>query len=390
MRILPLGQWISNRIRFLFRGLYLQRGSMPLVNNTFHCFFPLLGLAYKRTFVRGKCFRETFHFLYQKMRRSPWAFFLGSLFLHEPLPWKIQAPWNPRIRWISPLRLRNHSISPQALLEKLENTTTDQVLLLNTNPRLESPLFHLRLRETSLDFFSLGSYHYDFPCTTFGNSSRSWKDLLQGKTSLNPRNCVILNQNYHFTLDLPRGYRQYSLLPTWVSHSLLSYQTYGLRSPEEVSLDHLPFFLDCPDDFRWQGPFSVVLATHLPKEMQANGIFLPHAGYLESSFSFLDGQGKYQRASPLKPSYNAGDLLSSLFLYYHKSRRSARLRKKAPGSLRSMPRPDSFLFGPTGPSALEYFSSHRLPARNFLRSFLFTQQVADLYRREPLSRQSHL
>lgn len=316
LRILPLGQWISNKMRFLAQGLYVQRFSFPLYAFSCTYVFDLCRgrVVQRKEHLLYEHFDRCFHLLSQRLRspgRSTLQVIHGALYGRDlDFLQHLQSP-SLRVRHYA-----SHRCPPEGWQAPPLEPEERPWILLNTNPRLDSPSFHVNLRESSSEFYALGSYHYDFPVQVLGASSRLLRQLALGQI-FPPSTTLLFSQGSLGWSSLFPQFTRFYLLPLWIQNQFL-------RSPLEPlplgsGVSDVSLLLAPPSLFHRPSSFSVLCSTHRESQQPSTEVFLPFGGYLESSLSFWDSSKEYHHLPALHHSFGLTDLMTAFFLYHHRS-----------------------------------------------------------------------
>lgn len=372
-RILPLDEWITNKSRFLFKGLMFSRSALPVMclkqNYDFSVFLNIW--KYHRNSFLYENFSMAFSFLKRRIKlHKAISFILGGVYGIPLDYWSIIKNPSLEINFQSELPF-SYSRSNYDFLDSF--SPPEKVLFLNTNPRLESPAFQVKIRDESSNFYSLGFYNYDFPTIYLGNSTADWNKILGGKYLTLEENDLILSSLGSLSWPkMKEKLHQFTLLPPWLNN--LNHQS--------LFQNFLPHFSSLPIHLAPQAvisrteDLSIVFSSHLENPIHHPSLFFPFAGILESSQSFFSLEGQLLTYRFINPSFTLSDFLASFFITLVKlKKKKYHVQKKI----------WTYLLTPR-----KAFCPSFLLSRVYFPHSLFTLPIPNIYLRDPLSRANRL
>ena len=297
VRVLPLEDWISDNVRFLFLDLDKQ---------TFKS--PALIFKIKRNFLiektkkilRQHSSKVVLGYLVKRiLKKRPTKInlnlFFGSLFSNTMIPYYRLNHNCVNLNYV----LKNSFLE---YIRKIDVNNFTEIFLLNTNPRLDSPLLNLTLKE-ALDngkiIKSLGNYQSAYQ--NIGNN-------LSKLTNLNPKSLLVYSESFKDNKWLKNiTNTKLNLSPVYLNYPLEVYNNSKLF----FDYDSINFLLCLPETLNKKKHFTVNFSTSV-QNLEFD-IFFPTTNYFVSSGDMISSKGNH-KLKMIRPSYNLADHIMGLSL----------------------------------------------------------------------------
>jgi hypothetical protein len=300
VRVLPLDDWISDSQRFLFLNLDKQTLKFP-------------GLIFKLT--SSKIFEKTKKLLRQhtytsvinylvkrinkkRMQKLSLNLVLGSLFAKNINHYHRLNTSRTVVNFVAKNSFLQNFAKPEV-------TKFSDIFLLNVNPRLDSPLFDLSLKDLDSDNFtikSIGNYQSNFEIIS--NNAKSLFSL--GKRSLLVYSEADKDNKFLFSMLN----NKYNISPVYLNNSLV-FQNSNIESNSEC----INFNLGLCNDLKTKNGFDVNFSTHIT-ELNFD-IYLPISNYFVSSGDLISIKGS-SKLRMVRPSFSLEDHIKSISLILNK------------------------------------------------------------------------
>ncbi|RYE05359.1 MAG: hypothetical protein EOP33_06620 [Rickettsiaceae bacterium] len=302
VRVLPLDDWISDSQRFLFLNLDKQTLKFP-------------GLIFKlnsskifektKKLLRQHTYTSVINYLVKrinKKRKSKLSLnlILGSLFAKNI---------NHYYR-LSTSRTAVNFFAKNSFLQNFSNPQVQDysdILLLNVNPRLDSPLFDLSLKDLDTDVFSIksiGNFQSNFEIVT---------NNIKSVLSLGTKSLLVYsetNKDNKFVFGAKND--KYNISPVYLNNSLVFN-----KKPFESNIQAINFNLGLSLELSNNKNFNVNFSTHI---FELNfDIYLPINNYFVSSGDLITIKGG-QKLRMVRPSFSLEDHIKSLSIILNKKR----------------------------------------------------------------------
>lgn len=294
VRVLPLDDWISDNIRFLFLNLDKQTFKFPGLIFKLH----RNRIFYKtRKLLRQHTYISVMNYLLKKINKKRneklnLNMVLGSVFTKNLNFYYRLASSKVNLNFI----VKNSFLQLQKTLDLQEY---NDIILLNVNPRLESPLFNLKLKDLdseNCNIKSIGDYNCNYVVVNNNLKilvSQSSKDLLVYSEA---------NKNNKFILELKNN--KYNLSPVYLNNPLAFSEM-----PIISKKDSIDFNIGMCSELNNKKNFNVMFATHI---LDLNfDIYLPISNYFVTSGSLISIKG-VQNLKMIRPSFSLDDHIKVL------------------------------------------------------------------------------
>lgn len=297
VRVLPLEDWISDNIRFLFLDLDKQTFKSPAlvfkINRNFllektkkilrlHSSKVVLGYLVKRILKKRK----------NKLNLN---LLFGSLFSKSIIPYHRLNHPNITLNYV----LKNSFLD---FFKKVDINKFNEVYLLNINPRLDSPLFNLSLKEAFENgkiIKSIGNYQSIYP--NIGNN-------LSKITNINSKSLLVHSESLKDNKYIKNlSNIKLNLSPVYLNYPLEIYNNSKLFQ----DYDSINFLLCLPEKLSVKKHFTVNFSTSI-QNLEFD-IFFPTTNYFVSSGDVLSIKGNH-KLKMIRPSYNLADHIMGLSL----------------------------------------------------------------------------
>jgi hypothetical protein len=297
VRVLPLEDWISDSIRFLFLDLDKQTFKSPAlvfqINRNFllektkkvlrqHSLKVVLGYLVKRIF---------------KKKNTPLNLNLlfGSIFSTSIIPYQRLNHPEIKLNYV----LKNSFLD---FFKKIDVNKFNEIYLLNINPRLDSPLFNLELKEAMENgkiVKSLGNYQSNYP--NIGNN-------LSKLTNINPKSLLVHSESLRDNQWLKNLINtKLNLSPVYLNYPL---ENFNIKDTK-LDSDTINFLLCINETLNKKKHFTVNFGTSV-QNLEFD-IFFPTTNYFVSSGEMISVRGNH-KLKMIRPSYNLADHIMSLSL----------------------------------------------------------------------------
>lgn len=299
VRVLPLEDWISDSVRFLFLDLDKQ---------TFKS--PALIFKIKRNFLiektkkvlRQHSSKVVFGYLVKRiLKKRPndkkinLNLLFGSIFGNTMIPYHRLNHSCVNLNYV----LKNSFLD---YLRKIDVNKFNEIILLNTNPRLDSPLFNLTLKEAMFNgkvIKSIGNYQSNY--INIGNN-------FSKITNLNSKSLLVYSESFKdskLLKNLPNS--RLNLSPVYLNYPLEIYN----NSKIFLDFESINFLLCLPETLNKKRHFTVNFSTSV-QNLEFD-IFFPTTNYFVSSGNMISTKGNH-KLKMIRPSYNLSDHIMGLSL----------------------------------------------------------------------------
>jgi len=341
-------EWISDKVRFSFDGLFNQRITEPLVKDVMGNFKPI-------------GWSEAINLIIQKMNLSNpgnIAFSIGNFCDLESLTnvYKLRSVLNSAVLSESSIKSLDTdlSISYKFNTSLINLSKSDVCLLVGINPKIDGPLlnYHLRKRFLSgnLKVGYIGSQlNLTFPSVHIGNSVNKFISVLEGKNAF----CKLLRKSKNPTIIIGKSFLNklellnFNLFINFVKSNLkivtrfwnglnifnsnssdFSYYNLGLNC-NHLFVPHTLDLLYIVENSRTitktiKSKFTVFQGHHGCANAQNSDLIIPSTSFGEKKSTFINCEGKLQYSQPCTlPMGKSKDsslilstILSSILSYY--------------------------------------------------------------------------
>ncbi|RYX79647.1 hypothetical protein EON71_00620 [bacterium] len=297
VRVLPLEDWISDNIRFLFLDLDKQTFKSPAlifkINRNFL-------IEKTKKILRQHSSKVVFGYLVKRIlkkrlndKKINLNLLFGTIFSNTMIPYHRLNHSCVNLNYV----LKNSFLD---LIIKVDINKYNEIFLLNINPRLDSPLFNLKLKEAlenGKNIKSIGNNQSSYP--NIGNNlskliNISSKSLLVHSESIKDNKWLNSLKN-----------RKINLSPVYLNYPLSVYNNSKLYS----DYDSINFLLCLPETLNKKKHFTVNFSTNV-QNLEFD-IFFPTTNYFVSSGNMISTRGNH-KLKMIRPSYNLSDYIMSL------------------------------------------------------------------------------
>lgn len=305
VRVLPLEDWISDNIRFLFLNLDKQTLKFP-------------GLIFKlksskvfdkvKRVLRQHTYISVINYLIKRINKKR----LNKLSLNLILGSVFTKNINLYHRLNTGMTNVN-LICKKSLLhldQKPDVSKYNDILLLDVNPRLDSPLLNLSLKDLDTDFFNV---------IAVGNFNTNYDVVINNaKVVLNSgeKSLIIYSENFkdnEFIFNLNNT--KYNISPVY-----LNTPSVIKKLPIELNNNIMNFDFCNAEDFRNVNSFNVKFSTHISK--LDFDIYLPITNYFVSTGELVSIKGE-KKLKMIRPSFSLKDYILSLSIILKKGTHKA-------------------------------------------------------------------
>ena len=299
VRVLPLEDWISDSIRFLFLDLDKQTFKSPALVFQINRNFLLIKT---RKVLRQHSTKVVLGYLVKRILKKRLNnktinlnLLFGSLFSKTMIPYhRLNRP-EISLNYV----LRNSFLD---LFQKIDVNKFSEVYLLNVNPRLDSPLFNLALKEAMENgkiVKSVGNYQSIYP--NIGNN-------LSKLTNLNSKSLLVHSESLKDNQWLKSlSNVKLNLSPVYLNYPLEIFNNSKLA----LDYDSINFLLCLPETLTKKKHFTVNFSTSV-QNLEFD-IYFPTTNYFVSSGDMISVRGNH-KLKMIRPSYNLADHIMSLSL----------------------------------------------------------------------------
>ena len=299
VRVLPLEDWISDNIRFLFLDLDKQTFKSPAlifkINRNFL-------LEKTKKVLRQHSSKVVFGYLVKRiLKKRPnnkkinLNLLFGTIFSNTMIPYHRLNHDSVNLNYV----LKNSFLD---LLKKIDINKFNDIFLLNINPRLDSPLFNLNLKEAyenGKNIKSIGNYQTIYP--NIGNN-------LSKITNISDKSLLVHSESFkdsQWLRKMPNT--KLNLSPVYLNYPLEVYN----NSKLSLDPDTINFLLCLPETLKKKKHFTVNFSTSV-QNLEFD-IFFPTTNYFVSSGEIISTKGNH-KLKMIRPSYTLGDHISGLSL----------------------------------------------------------------------------
>jgi hypothetical protein len=302
VRVLPLEDWISDNIRFLFLNLDKQTLKFP-------------GLIFKlksikvfnkvKKVLRQHTYTSVINYLVKrisKKRQSKLSLniLLGSIFSKNLNLYQRLNTKNVNVNLIA----KNSYLQYE---KNIDISLYSEITLLNVNPRLDSPLCNLKLKDLDSDYHSIksiGNYNNDYEI--YSNNPKSL--LNQNDTSL-----LIFSENYKdnkFIVETANA--KLNLSPVYLNLPVVFN-----KIPHELKNDKILFNFGVNDNLNRKDNFVVNFNTAISK--LDFDIYMPVSNYFVTSGELISTKGIFN-LKMIRPSFSLKDYILGLSVIIRKGK----------------------------------------------------------------------
>ena len=310
-RILPTVEWISNKIRFLYLGLRNQRIISPLFSYKFTIKIELSKklISFTKVVILTNRLERSFNILRKRLfniRKKNINFILGAVFDANINLFNNFERNNTKVN-------KYFEFSGKARIDKF-NFEDANYIFFGFNPRMESPLLNLKIKESQQDVYSIGNFSFQYKVSVLDNGNFGLVQNFQGK--------MLGKSIAFFGISSLEHYNNYFgkknlILPIYYLNNMNNFISnndggfFARKNVDDVNVYVAPQNLS---EIKSNLIFSVT--THFEKFLGTDKLIrIPVSGYLESNFSYLDKDLNTKKINSMKPSFGIADFVTAFNLY---------------------------------------------------------------------------
>ena len=307
-RILPTVEWISNKIRFLYLGLRNQRIISPLFSYKF-CIKIALSektIYYNKLIMLTNRLEKSFYMLRRRLlnnRNKNVNFILGAIFDANVSSFRNFEKNKTKVHQF-------FEFAGKANINKFIDDESN-IIFFGFNPRMESPLLNLKIKESQKEVVSIGNYSFQYPVSVLDNSSFGLLQAFVGK--------LLHKAVAYFGLSTIEEYNNFH------NRKNLILPIYMLNNMKNNSNDNVSYRKKIEDVMVYLSPqniseisFNLIFSvtTHFEKLRGSDKVVrIPISGYLETNFNYIDSSLQIKKINSIKPSYGIIDFVTAFNLY---------------------------------------------------------------------------